>query len=255
MPIQMVRADPVGPDLPIREVRGAHVKAGEPLVVGIRGAHVRADDPLVRGISGAHMRPDDPLACEVCDTQVSQEGDNARGAESRGARIRAEDLSKPRRRQRYLVPVAGSVGALVAGLGVGGAYAYFASTGSGAGQKVVGSPVSVTVNAVSGPADLLPGETGALSFTLHNPNPFGAVFTQVATVGTPVSGNTVACPSSNLSVVRTVPYTYSPAISVGAGATSGVTSIAAFVRLAAGAPNTCQGVTFTVTFTMSGRSS
>ncbi len=236
---------PVDPEAALGQIGGAHVRAGEPLVAGIRGAHVRADDPLVRRIFGVHVRADDPLAAEAPNTGVGADETVEVVARS----------SRSGRRHWHVVPVVGTLGALVAGLAAGGAYAYFASTGSGAGQNMVGSPVSVTVTAESGPAALLPGGTGGLSFSLHNPNPFGATFTQVLTVGTPVSGNTVACPSSNLSVVGSSPSTLSQAITVGAGATSGTESMADFVRLAAGAPNACQGVTFTVTFTLSGHSS
>lgn len=285
-PIGGVGGAHVNADDPLAgKARGAHVKPDDPLARETWETQVSDDEALAVEVGGAHVRGEDSLpvdvvadgaekgeappeeTTEVGETEAplievaeidgrdaAQPGEEETANAGDGDAAEAEAPSKPRRRRWHVVPVAGAVGALVAGLGAGGAYAYFSSTGSGTGQTVVGSPVSVTVTAVSGPADLLPGGTGALSFTLHNPNPFGATFTQVATVGTPVSNNTVACPSSNVSIAQTLPYAFSPAVTVSAGGTSGTESIANLVQLAANAPSACQGVTFTVILTLSGTS-
>ena len=76
-------------------------------------------------------------------------------------------------RRWRLVPVAGAAGALVVGLGGGAAFAFF-SGGPGTGDVATGSPVTLDAVATTGPADLLPGDAGAVSFTVHNPNAFGA---------------------------------------------------------------------------------
>lgn len=171
-----------------------------------------------------------------------------RGLRSLFGSIR-NDGSRPRRVLIVLVTLA----ALILGLGGGTAYAYFTGTGSGGGHATVGTPVNVTITAVSGTADLLPGGTGAATFTLTNTNKFGASFSKVATGATVVSNNTGACPSSNVSIAQTLPYTFSPAATVAANNTS-TQSIANLVALSASAPSTCQGVTFTVTLTLSGQS-
>ena len=141
-------------------------------------------------------------------------------------------------------------------LGVGGgtAWAYFSGTGSGSGHATTGSTVAVTITATGGSADLLPGGTGAVYFTLHNTNSLSATFNQVAMGATVVSNDNSACPSGFLSIGQTLPYAFSPAVVVGANATSGIQSIADLVALANTAPSSCQNVTFTVTLTLEGKS-
>jgi hypothetical protein len=140
------------------------------------------------------------------------------------------------------------------GVSGGGAWAYFTATGSGTGHGTTGAPVTVSVNAAIGAADLLPGGKGAVYFTLHNTNPIGASFTQVASVSSIVSNDIAHCPSADAAVGQTLPYTFSPAVTVGANTTSGTESVANLVQLVNNAPSTCQGVTFTVTLTLSGES-
>ena len=127
--------------------------------------------------------------------------------------------------------------------------------GSGSGQAAAGGPVDVLVAATTGNADLLPGRAGAAYFTLHNTASSSPTFDQVVPGARAVSDNTGLCASSYVSLAQTLPYSFSPAITVSPGGTSGTQSIPALVKLAPNAPNTCQGVTFTVTFTLSGRSS
>jgi len=147
------------------------------------------------------------------------------------------------------------VGALALGLclSAGAAYAYFTSSGSGSGQASVGSPVVITVNATSGTPDLVPGGTGAVYFTLTNTNDFGVVADSVMSASV-VSNDTADCPSANISIVPSLPYAVSPALSVSANSISGTESIAGFVELSSSAPTGCQGVTFTVTLVLSGNS-
>jgi hypothetical protein len=160
----------------------------------------------------------------------------------------------PRWRRWVVKPLALAALTLSLGLGGGTAWAYFSATGSGTGHAKTGSPVALTITATSGAADLLPGGTGAAYFTVTNPNPFGATFTQVATGATVVSNNTSACPSANVSIAPTLPHTFSPAVTVAANSTSGTKSITNLVALASAAPSACQNVTFTVTLTLQGKS-
>jgi hypothetical protein len=154
------------------------------------------------------------------------------------------------RSRTFLVGATALALALV--LSSGGAYAYFTSHGSGTGHATAGTPLSVTVTATSGTADLLPGAAaGKVYFTLTNPDSPGASFNKVTAVS-PTSTSSVSCPVSNISF-PSLPYTFSPPATVGANTTSGTEFIAGFVMLAANAPNACQGVTFTVSLTLAGQ--
>jgi predicted ribosomally synthesized peptide with SipW-like signal peptide len=248
-------------------VNGAHVMAADPLAVqevtlgtDVDDAHVMADQPLATTTSEAGFQIDDALVWEpVADASpmVEAEAAAARMEPASDSAVSASDPghAKPRRRRWRLVPVAGAAAAaLAAGLGVGGAYAYFTATASGSGHAKVGSPVSVTVSATTGAADLLPGGTGAAYFTLHNTNPFAANFNVVAAGAAVVSNNTGLCATSNVSIAPVLPHAFSPLVTVSAGGTSGTESIPGLVKLAANAPSSCQGVTFKVTLTLTGRS-
>ena len=257
-----------------------HVTEADALVIVVNGAHVMALDPLaVQEVAPgtdkdeAHVRTDQPLATitadagvQIDDALVWEPLADRHTVEAKAVADRTEPApdsavspsdpghTRPRRRRWRLVPVAGAAAALAAGLGAGGAYAYFTSTGSGSGHATVGSPVSVTVSATSGAADLLPGRTGAASFTLRNTNPFAASFNVVATGATVVSNNTGLCATSNVSIAPALPYAVFPALTVSADGTSGTESIPGLVKLAANAPSSCQGVTFKVTLTLTGQS-
>ena len=160
------------------------------------------------------------------------------------------------RRRWRLVPLVGAAGAVAVGLGGGSAVAFIVGHGSGSGssQILTGGPVTVAVTATTGSADLLPGRTGAASFTLHNSAASSATFDQVSGARV-VSDNSGLCGSGYVSIAHTLPYTLSTPITVNPGGTSGSQSIANLVALAPNAPSTCQGVTFTVTLTLSGQPS
>ena len=134
----------------------------------------------------------------------------------------------------------------------GAAYASFNSTDSGSRSATAGSTITVTVTATTGTADLLRGGSGATYFTLKNANSFGVTFTGVETGAKVVSNNTGACANSYISIGPALPYAFSPAISLAAHATSVTQSIPNVVKLLSTAPTGCQGVTFTVTLTLSG---
>ena len=202
--------------------------------------------------AGEVAAPDDAPAVGTKTPSTKRRSTRAGQRKVRTAKRQGAHVTASRRWP--LVPVAGAAGALAVGLAGGGAYAYITTTGSGTGHAATGSPVAIAITATAGPADLLPGGTGAAYFTLHNTNPFGATFNQVASGAVVVSNNTGLCANSYVSVAHTLPYTFSPAVSVGPNTTSGTQSIASLVKLAANAPSSCQGVTFKVTFTLTGRS-
>jgi hypothetical protein len=109
----------------------------------------------------------------------------------------------------------------------------------------------LTVTAATGAADLYPGFTGGdVFFTITNPNPYPVTFTSM-TAGTVTSSNPAACPSTNVSVANASGLSLAAA----ASSTSGTQSIANVVTMAAGAPDGCQGATFTINLTLSGSQS
>lgn len=132
--------------------------------------------------------------------------------------------------------------------GGGIAAALWSANGSGSGQAKALTAQSLTVTAATGAADLYPGFTGGdVFFTVTNPNPYPVTFTSM-TPGTVTSSNPTGCPTTNLSVLSASGLS----IAVGANTTSATQSIANVVTLAAGAPDACQGVTFSIALTLSG---
>ena len=266
------------PEFQLEEPRGAHVMKGEAATDEWCGAHVMKGDPLLSVERRAlHAIRAEPLATPVLSTSTPEAAlmvcDAPNPAVRAGTRKpehkAAHALSRkarPARRRGFratasgrwgFVPVAGAAGALAVGLGGGAAFAFFMSqgVGSGSGYTTAGGPVTIEVTATTGKADLLPGAAGAAYFTLHNANSSSVTFHQVASGATVVSDNTSLCASSYVSIAPTLPYTIPTAVTVSPGGTSGIQSIASLVKLAANAPGTCQGVTFTMTLTLSGQSS
>jgi len=151
-------------------------------------------------------------------------------------------------RRRAFVAMA-IVGVIVTGGGI--AAALWSANGSGPGQAKALSAQSLTVTAATGAADLYPGFTGGdVFFTITNPNPYPVTFTSM-TAGTVTSSNPAACPSANVSVANASGLSLAAA----ASSTSGTQSIANVVTMAAGAPDGCQGATFTINLTLSGSQS
>jgi hypothetical protein len=253
--------------------RGAHVMKGHTLTDEPRGAHVNRFDPLrsverralhairIESLDAPQGTPFTPDALVVDATRELGVSDVARATERTAARSSRRAAFPTRRRATHtsgkrgwgLAPVAGAAGALAVGLGGGAAFAYIAGS-SASNVALTTSAVSVKAIGTTGSADLLPGRTGAAYFTLHNPNSFDATFDQVAPGATVVSDNTGACGNNYVSIAQTLPFTIPTAVTVSPGGTSGTESIPDLVKLAPNAPSTCQGVTFTVTLTLSGQS-
>ena len=251
------------------EPRGAHVMKGETPTDEPRGTHVMKGDPLlsverraVHAMKG-QASPDLPHRADLIkghppSVEQSIERRAARAVKHAARTEERQGAHAIARRRWGLVPVAGAASALAMGLGGGGAFAYLISSaghGLGTGETTTGSPVTIAVTAMTGKADLLPGRGGAAYFTLRNSASSGATFGQVAPGATVVSDNTSLCPSDFVSIAQTLPYTIPTAVTVSPGGTSGIQSIANLVKLSPNAPGTCQGVTFTVTFTLSGQTS
>ena len=144
--------------------------------------------------------------------------------------------------------VAGALALGVMLLGGGIAGALWAASGTGSGEANAVTAQVVTVSAATGPADLYPGFTGGdVFFTVTNANPYSVLFSSMA-VGVVTSSDPAGCPSTSVSVASATGLT----LAVAANATSATQSIADVVTMAAGAPDACQGATFTIALTLSG---
>lgn len=131
------------------------------------------------------------------------------------------------------------------------AYALWTSTGSGSSGAKALTAQTITVSASSGTADLYPGFTqGDLYFTSANTNPYPVTFTSM-TPGSITSSDQTNCPAANVSVVSASGLS----IVVPAGATASPGTVANVVTMAAGAPDGCQGVVFTISLTLTGSQS
>ena len=136
-------------------------------------------------------------------------------------------------------------------LGAGAAAALWSTNGTGSGTARSTSAQTVTVNAVTGAADLYPGTTaGDVYFTLTNPNPYPVTFTSM-TPGAISSSDQTACPAANISVLPASGLS----LTVAANTTSSTQSIADVVAMAGTAPDGCQAKAFTIALSLTGAQS
>jgi hypothetical protein len=149
------------------------------------------------------------------------------------------------RRKKLVIALAG-VAVLVLG---GIAYALWTANGTGSGSAKARTAATITLTASASPtADLYPGFAGGnIYFTATNSNPYDVTFDSF-TVGTIVSSDPTNCPASNVTVDD------SGAIDVAAGAntTDVAEEIDGVVSMDSGAPDGCQGVTFTIPLALTG---
>ena len=143
-----------------------------------------------------------------------------------------------------------TVALLIGALSLGVAFATWTATGTGSGTA---QAVTATASAITGRAgtpDLYPGFTqGDVYFKVTNPNPYPVQFTS-ATFGSVTSSDPTNCPASNVTVAASASGL---SINVPANDTTGTNaSIADVVTMVSGAPNGCQGVSFTIGITLSG---
>jgi hypothetical protein len=129
------------------------------------------------------------------------------------------------------------------------AYGAWSASGTGSSQAKSVTAVALTVSVATGTADLYPGGSGAVYFTVTNTNPYGVSLT-AANFGAVTSSDEVNCPAANITVNNKTGLS----LSVGANTTSGTLSIANAVTMAAGALDGCQGKTFTIATTLTGTS-
>lgn len=163
---------------------------------------------------------------------------------------RLPELKRPRRKSL-------AVGVIIAlGLMAGGvAFAAWSSTARNPGRAGAVTAIDLTVNAVSGTADLFPGTTqGDVFFTITNPNPYPVVFTAMEPGGAitnTTAGDAAACPPSHVTLASATGLS----LTVAASSTSGTLTIPNVVSMALAAPDGCQGKTFEIPMTLTGASS
>ena len=153
----------------------------------------------------------------------------------RGLRISARAVS---------VSTVGAV--LVAGGGL--AYAAWSVTAAGSSAATSSTALAGVVSVATPVGTLHPGGTTSVAFTVTNPNSFPVTYTAADFGAIPVD-NATLCPVSNVSITD-----QAVSIALAAGATSSVVTPAGAISMIAGAPDGCQGRTFTVATTLTGAS-
>lgn len=165
-------------------------------------------------------------------------------------------LRRRRRTVRALAPVL----VLAVGTAGGTAYAYWSAEGAGTAtvKSTTAQPLVVAARAAVA-ADLYPGRTVGLGFTLSNPNIYPVELTTLTGLAI-TSDDEVSCPGGTyLSVPPEVTtglsaggYVLPTPIPVAAEASGTAAELAGLVTMSTSAPDGCQGRTFTVELAFSG---
>ncbi len=137
---------------------------------------------------------------------------------------------------------------LVAGV----AFAAWTANGTGSGTAKALNAQTVTIVADTGTADLYPGSTGNVYFKLTNTNPYAITFDKLTAASVTSSSDEINCPNANLSINSAITLPLTVSLPVGASTTSAQESIANLVKLDHGAPDGCQGKSFTISLTLTG---
>jgi hypothetical protein len=157
--------------------------------------------------------------------------------------------SKRRRGRRTLgIGIAAAVVSVALG-GVG--YAYWSGSGTGSGTIRSTTAAPLTVASLASPlADLFPGKTDDLGFTVTNPNGYRVSLTTLSAVSV-TSSDSLNCPSSHIQLSLAAGATLATPINVPAGS-SATGTLPGLVTMSVNAPDGCQGKTFTVNLSFSG---
>lgn len=170
--------------------------------------------------------------------------------------VAVRSLRRRRRTVRALAPVL----VLAVGTAGGTAYAYWSAEGAGAAEvkSTTAQPLVVSASATVA-ANLYPGRTVGLGFTLSNPNIYRVELTTLTGLAI-TSDDEAACPGgTHLSVPPEVTtglsaggYVLPSPIPVAAEASGTAAEIADLVTMSTTSPTGCQGRTFTVELAFSG---
>ena len=132
---------------------------------------------------------------------------------------------------------------LLAVLGGGAAFAYVSGgRGAGTGNATVASAQTVTASGASLSGTLYPGATVNLIVSVKNPYANLGMTITGLTSGGSITGGGPGCAVSNVSLITTA--SFNPT-TVSANSSRAITFSGA-VQMSSGAPNACQGQTFTV---------
>ncbi len=137
-------------------------------------------------------------------------------------------------------------------LAVGGAvWAYFTTSGSGAGHGSTGTMSTVTLNATAGTAStpLYPGGTGDVSLEVNNPNAYAVTLVSVALK----TGGTITADAGHSGCTTTgVTFANQTGLSttIPAGASADRIDLAGAVSMNSSSLNACQGATFSIPVTI-----
>jgi hypothetical protein len=149
------------------------------------------------------------------------------------------------RRSTRLTAVVAGTAATAATAGV--AFALWSATGSGTGSATTTTARNLTVTATAVDAGLWPGgPTGAVGFTVANPNPYPVTLTGVSYDDVDASGD---CAPDDVVLAPAAPTTL--ALTVPANGTANGT-LAGVLGLAQTAGDECQGVTLSVDLAFTG---
>ena len=152
---------------------------------------------------------------------------------------------RPGSRGRKIAVCATAVAVVAGG---GAAYAAWSASASGETQGKSFVAVTSVIAANTATAELYPGASASVYFTLTNPNSYAVQFTS-ADFSTVSVDNATACPAGNITVNDKTGL----AITGPANTPVGVaTTSAGALTMASTAPDGCQGRTFTITTTLAG---
>lgn len=153
-----------------------------------------------------------------------------------------------RRHQRAVALVTWSL-ALVVPAGIG--WALWSTSGTGPGAAKARTATALTVTISTAGADLYPGASGDLHFSVTNPNPYAITLTGASTSSiSAVIGGSGGCTAADF----TLPTGTMASTPVPAGGTVPVT-VTGGIAMKAAAGDGCQGVDLTVSATLSGTQS
>ena len=124
------------------------------------------------------------------------------------------------------------------------AYAVWSATGAGSTTATVGTTAALTASA-DVPASLYPGSSSTINVKVNNPNGFGVDVTSIS-----LGAVTAANGCSTAAITTTAPTGLPRTIPAG-----GSLTLTASISMSTAASNACQGTTFTLPVTATGRTS